>query len=132
MMKNKPDKEQILKGLKDFQKKTVNYIFSRLYSDETSTNRFLLADEVGLGKTLEAKGVIAKAIDYMWKDIERIDIIYVCANSDIARQNINRLNITGEREFAFATRMTLLPLEIHDLKKNKLNFVSFTPVLPLI
>ena len=80
-----------------------------------------------MGKTLVAKGVIAEAIDYLWNDIDRIDVIYVCANSNIARQNINRLNIIGEREFSFATRITLLPLEIHDLKQNKLNFISFTP-----
>jgi hypothetical protein len=124
---NKPDKAKIMAGLKDFQRKTVDYIFSRLYTDDNCTDRFLIADEVGLGKTLVARGVIAKAIDHLWDTIDRLDIIYICANADIARQNINRLNITGDREFSFATRMTLLPMQIHDLKKNKMNFISFTP-----
>jgi len=126
-MIEKPDQEKIMKDLKDFQKKTVDYVFSRLYKDESKTDRFLIADEVGLGKTLEAKGVIGQTIDHLWNEQERIDIIYVCANTDIAQQNINRLNITGEREFSFATRITLLPLEIHNLKRNRLNFISFTP-----
>jgi len=126
-MIEKPNQETIIKDLKDFQRKTVDHVFSRLYNHESSTDRFLIADEVGLGKTLEARGVIARTIDYLWDKRERIDIIYVCANTDIAQQNINRLNITGERDFSFATRITLLPLEIHNLKQNRLNFISFTP-----
>jgi len=126
-MIDKPNPRQIMKGLKDFQKKTVDYVFSRLYQDNSTTDRFLIADEVGLGKTLEARGVIARTLDKLWDKRERIDVIYVCANSDIARQNINRLNVTGEQEFSFATRITLLPLEIHNLKQNRLNFISFTP-----
>jgi hypothetical protein len=124
----KPDTTHVLAGLKDFQRATVEYVYRRLYEDEDRIDRFLIADEVGLGKTLVARGVIAKAVDKMWqqKDL-RIDIVYICANRDIARQNINRLNITGEREMAVATRMTLLPLYLHNLQGNRLNFVSFTP-----
>ena len=47
-----------LAGLKDFQRTTVDYVFKRLYGD-VSTSRFLIADEVGLGKTLVARGIIA-------------------------------------------------------------------------
>ena len=42
-----------LRRLKDFQRRTVDYVFQRLYLDSNPTNRFLVADEVGLGKTLE-------------------------------------------------------------------------------
>ena len=123
-----PDSASVLKGLKDFQRKTVDYVFERLYEDETPARRFLIADEVGLGKTLVARGLIARAIDRLWSDnVERIDVIYICSNSDIARQNINRLNVTGGEDFEIATRITLLPIHLKDLKKNRLNFVSFTP-----
>ena len=59
------DTQQIMNGLKDFQKQTVNYVFRRLYLDSGRVNRFLIADEVGLGKTLVAKGIIAKSIEHL-------------------------------------------------------------------
>jgi hypothetical protein len=123
----RPDTTRILRELKDFQRETVAYVYRRLYEDDDAISRFLIADEVGLGKTLVARGVIAKAVDELWDSADRIDIVYVCANWDIARQNINRLNITGEPDVAVATRMTLLPLYLHKLQDRKLNFVSFTP-----
>lgn len=123
----KPDAAHILKGLKDFQRKTVDYVYQRLYVDVDRVNKFLIADEVGLGKTLIARGVIAKAVEKLWDEVKRIDIIYICSNTDIARQNINRLNITKNRDFSLASRMTLLPIHLKEFQKNKLNFVSFTP-----
>lgn len=123
----RPDVSRVLSGLKDFQRDTVDYVFRRLYTDQDFTRRFLIADEVGLGKTLVARGVIAKAIDHMWDTIERIDIIYICSNADIARQNIARLNPTNQKDFALASRITLLPTQISDLKDNKVNLISFTP-----
>ncbi len=59
---NPPDVETVLSGLKDFQRDTVDYVFRRLYLDRNPTHRFLIADEVGLGKTLVARGLIAKAV----------------------------------------------------------------------
>ena len=123
----KSNTKDILNGLKDFQRDTVNYVYRRLYEDEDAVNHFLIADEVGLGKTLVARGIIAKAIEKLWDTEKRIDILYICANRDIAKQNINRLNITNKNEFEFASRMTLLPIHLHNLKGNKLNFISFTP-----
>ena len=46
--------ENIMSGLKDFQRKTVDYVFDQLYG-AAETSRFLVADEVGLGKTLMIK-----------------------------------------------------------------------------
>jgi hypothetical protein len=129
----RPDVERVLSALKPFQRRSVDYVFDRLYGTD-ATPRFLLADEVGLGKTWVAKGVIAKAIDKLWDERERIDVVYICSNHDIARQNIDRLNITGNKDFQLASRITLLPLRDHEtdsdgrqLKTQKLNFVSFTP-----
>ena len=123
----RPNVKHILSGLKDFQRKTVEYVYKRLYEDSDRVDRFLIADEVGLGKTLVARGIIAKAVDNLWDTVKRLDIIYVCANADIAHQNINRLNITGKKEYAHATRLTLLPFTLHNLQGKKTNFVSFTP-----
>ena len=124
----RPNSHKALETLKEFQLKTVDYIFQRLYTDQPHTRRFLLADEVGLGKTLVARGVIFRAIEWLRQQgVPRIDIVYICSNSDIARQNINRLNISKEENFALASRITLLPTQISNLVKRDLNFISFTP-----
>jgi hypothetical protein len=124
---DQPDVEQVLNGLKDFQRETVEYVFRRLYQDSDQISRFLIADEVGLGKTLVARGVIARAIAHLWEREKRIDIIYICSNQDIAQQNIDRLNITSQRKFQHASRATMLPVVIQQLNNNRLNFVSLTP-----
>ncbi|MFV2045409.1 MAG: hypothetical protein ACC700_19530, partial [Anaerolineales bacterium] len=103
------------------------YVFQRLYLDPEPASRFLIADEVGLGKTLVARGLIARAVDHLWDTVPRIDVLYICSNQEIARQNIDRLNITADRTFQHATRSTLLPITLRQLKGSKLNFVSFTP-----
>lgn len=125
---HKPDTNHVLKSLKDFQRRTVDYVFQRMYLDAEPTQRFLIADEVGLGKTLVAKGLIARAVDYLWERVDRIDVVYICSNADIARQNIARLYITDKHDFTPPSRLTLLPLHLHGLKDGRrLNFVAFTP-----
>lgn len=121
------DPSPVLKGLKDFQLKTVKHAFHRLYGPGRTT-RFLVADEVGLGKTLVARGLIAKTIQHLQRaGVKRIDIIYVCSNADIARQNINRLNVTRRSEYNPPSRITLLPLYLRQLNEHGINFISFTP-----
>jgi len=120
--------EPILKRLRDFQRRTVEYVFRRMYLDEEPATRFLVADEVGLGKTMVARGIIAKTIRHLEEQgVDRIDIIYVCSNAAIASQNLNRLNVYGNRHFTMATRLTLLPAHLKNLKGNRINFISFTP-----
>lgn len=126
----RPDPEPVLAGLRDFQRCTVEYAFGRLYGDDAPTRRFLVADEVGLGKTMVARGVIARAVDKLWDrldDVDRIDVVYICSNLEIARQNVNRLRLDRDTEFAKPTRMTLLPRTLHNLRERPLNFVSLTP-----
>lgn len=121
------DAERALAGLKDFQRRTVEYVFRRMWLDDPPTSRFLIADEVGLGKTLVARGVVARTLEHLRDDVGRIDVVYVCSNGAIAQQNVNRLNVMGDDHVAMATRLTLLPLELHRLEDNKVNFISFTP-----
>lgn len=125
-----PPPEEVLAGLKDFQRATVEHVFSRLYA-ENASGRYLVADEVGLGKTLVARGVIAKTIARLKADTPRIDVVYICSNGDIARQNINRLKVGGEEQVALSSRLTLLPRELSRLNdaktKSGVNFISLTP-----
>ena len=96
--------------LSDFQRATARHAFHQLYRDENSTQRFLVADETGLGKTHVAREVITQTVNHLQHvdDVERIDIVYVCSNADIAAQNIRKLNITGSQDTSFATRLSLL------------------------
>jgi Helicase conserved C-terminal domain len=119
--------EPILKRLRDFQRRTVDYVFKRMFLDDDPAYRFLVGDEVGLGKTMVARGVIAKTIQHLQPQVSRIDIVYVCSNAAIANQNLNRLNVYGNQDFALATRLTLLPVRISGLRDNRINFISFTP-----
>lgn len=129
MQDQRPDTASALSQLKDFQRETVDHVFQRMYLDDKPTRRFLVADEVGLGKTLVARGIIAKTIDYLWDTGRRIDIVYVCSNTDIARQNIDRLNVLQGEGFSLSSRITLLPISLTKLDELdcRLNFVSFTP-----
>lgn len=119
-----------LAPLKAFQRRTVDYVFDRLYGEPDPVRQFLVADEVGLGKTMVARGVIARTIEKLWDTTDRIDILYICSNQAIAAQNLNRLNVLGRKELALPTRMTLIPLQVRGdqgLDANKVNFISLTP-----
>lgn len=132
-MKSVPvDLASVLGSLKDFQRRTADFAFQKLFLDPNTKRRFLVADEVGLGKTLVARGVVALAIDHLWGRVKRIDIVYVCSNKDIARQNIDRLRVTEKEGFTLATRLTLLARRRkanggYDFRENSLNFISLTP-----
>ena len=122
-------------ALSDFQRATAQHAFRRLYLDGDSSRRFLVADETGLGKTHVAKEVIALTLDHLQQvdHVERIDIVYVCSNADIARQNIRKLTITGSEGPSFATRLSLLITQPDVLtpapgREGKAStFVAFTP-----
>ena len=122
-------------SLSDFQRATAGYAFKRLYGDADSTKRFLVADETGLGKTHVAKEVIAQTIEHLRHadHVDRIDIVYVCSNADIAAQNIRKLNVTGSDTPSFATRLSLLITMPEMLKptpdggSTPTTFVAFTP-----
>jgi hypothetical protein len=129
------DAAPVLARLFDFQRRTAEHAFNRLYLDRDSTRRYLVADETGLGKTHVARGVIAKTIQLLQHDdtLNRIDIVYVCSNADIADQNLRKLAVIGDHRSTPATRLTLLVRQ-HDLLKpsagggpKPVTFVSFTP-----
>ncbi|MDP8929246.1 MAG: helicase, partial [Actinomycetota bacterium] len=125
------DFAHVYAALKDFQRATVDHVTQRLFGPDHS-ERFLVADEVGLGKTLVATGVVARTIEHHVElGTPRIDILYICSNGDIARQNTNRiitrLGIPEVQHVRPIDRLTLLPRAVHDLKRRHINFLSLTP-----
>ncbi|MCY4623338.1 MAG: hypothetical protein OXD34_16180, partial [bacterium] len=121
-----------LADLKDFQRRTAEWAFERMYADDDPALRFLVADEVGLGKTHVAKGVIAQVIDYLGRTgDERHDIVYVCSNAAIARQNLRKLAPKGiDPTLVPVDRLTMLPLvdlkDEHDGRPG-INLLAITP-----
>ena len=105
------DAAKTMSQLKDFQRDTAEWVFKRLFDEENPTNRFLVADEVGLGKTIVAKGVVAQVLEHLLNvGDKRHDIVYICSNSSIARQNIKKLVPNGVRPLDNVERLTMLPV----------------------
>lgn len=131
-MNQRPDIDTILSGLKPFQRATVDHTFSRLWTDPDAVDRFLVADEVGLGKTMIAKGVAARAIDLLWSQRagtdQPITIVYICSNRQIAQQNLSRLaQLTGGEVQDSADRLTMLPLMMNTSASRPVQVIAFTP-----
>lgn len=116
------DPEPLLSRLKPFQRATVDYVMARF---KAGAPRFLVADEVGLGKTRVAQGVVARMLSELAPG-ERADIVYVCSNGAIARQNLRLLNVLQEGE-VHPTRLTLLADAGTHLRDDGANFIALTP-----
>jgi hypothetical protein len=116
-----------LAGLKGFQRDTAAHADRMLF--EKGRTRFLVADEVGLGKTLVARGVVAKALQRLERaGVRRVDVVYISSNAEIGRQNIRRLIPQGHDVFDRLDRLTMLPLHTADLNRgDRPNFIAFTP-----
>lgn len=87
-------RDEALRMLKPFQRDTVNHV-DELF--RKGSNRVLVSDEVGLGKTLVAKGVVATtAALRIEEDDPFFKVVYVCSNSAIVNQNLSKLSIDEE------------------------------------
>ena len=107
--------KEILSGLKDFQLATVNRV-DQLFKN--GFHRVLVADEVGLGKTLVAKGVIAKMARYHQEELKRelFKVVYVCSNQSIAGQNLKKLKVHEDVKVdgLSDTRLSMQHLKIYE------------------
>lgn len=131
---SKLDLEAVLAALKPFQRAAVDHVTEQFFGPgaEQRSGRFLIADETGLGKSIVARGVVATTIDRLRTNAPGpINIIYVCSNQDLAKQNLRRLNVTGEEETEVATRLSMLvqntALVNSDDSSTAVNLLSLTP-----
>ena len=85
--------DEALTGLKDFQRATVDTIYRQMFEGEQRC--MLVADEVGLGKTIVAKGVIARRLKERLNAGKRtpLRVTYICSNQVIAHENVRKLNL---------------------------------------
>jgi len=77
--------------LKDFQRATVERI-SAQFNDPQHGGRVLVADEVGLGKTIVAKGLIVSMLRN-WRKREPMRVTYICSNLSLAAENLTKLAV---------------------------------------
>ena len=125
------DVGEVLGDLKDFQRRTARWAFERMFAEGDPATRFLVADEVGLGKTHVAKGVIAQVIDHLRRTGDaRLGIVYVCSNAAIARQNLRKLVPEGIQPLEEVERLTMLPLADLDRGDGPQTGVNLLPITP--
>lgn len=97
---------------KQFQEATADYIVEQL----NKKNRFLLADEVGLGKTIIAKTVIEKMQEKSKKN--KFTVLYVCSNEVLADQNCKKLGMCAPKNVN-ECRLSMLHLKIQELENQQ-------------
>src|SRR5689334_21479321 len=89
-----------------FQEAAVEHIVARL-KDRTgkASRRMLLADEVGLGKTVVARGVIERLLKGRRTPLT---VVYLCSNSEIAEQNRVKLDPSSGTPVGRVTELALV------------------------
>lgn len=112
---------------KDFQEATASRIVELF---KFGHNRVLLADEVGLGKTIVAKTVVAKTGE--WRSENGDDdyvVVYICSNAGIANQNCGKLGIPKENRVRISEgRLSMQHLMLAETKiKGNVRLIPMTP-----
>ena len=117
--------------LKDFQAETVKHVD---YLFRNKQNHVLVADEVGMGKTLIGRGVIVKtARQKIEEKCDLFKVVYICSNQNIANQNIRKLDITGRNivESVSDTRLSMQHLKIMEQTSDEAIKDGFIQLIPL-
>lgn len=110
-------------NLQEFQKRSVKHVYDRMF--EGGQHRFLIADEVGLGKTKVAQGVIAEAT----AGRHHPNVLYVASSGHIVNQNLHKLK-TRRLTPGFFGSLCLLAEKIYE---NDLHgkLIGLTPIKDL-
>ncbi len=122
---------KVMSLLKDFQRATVNRID---YLYRNGQRRILVSDEVGLGKTLIARGVVAKMAKLRMEEGDNLlKVVYICSNAAIAGQNLNKLRITNEikTENTSSSRLSMQHLNIFKQENDTELLDSHIQLIPL-
>lgn len=122
----------VMRTLKDFQRATVNHVI-KLYGQ--SFNRVLVADEVGLGKTVVARGVIARFAALREKENDDlVKVAYICSNQNIVRQNVRKLQISSHTDDSLdmsETRLSMQHLLIAEQEGDPNVLDDYVQIIPL-
>ena len=112
---------------KPFQRATIDAA-TAAFSEKGTSRRFLVADEVGLGKTVVARGVVQRMSQNRSQPLR---VFYVCSNLAIAAQNLKRLvSFMSEEDADQATanvdRPSLMPTQSPP-SNERVHIYSLTP-----
>lgn len=123
--------QKIISGLKDFQQATVERI-DYLYRHDQ--RRVLVSDEVGLGKTLIARGTVAKLAKLRREEGDNLfKVVYICSNAAIADQNLRKLRVTHEAktESTSSSRLSMQHLNIFKQENDAELLDRYIQLIPL-
>ena len=126
----KRKEREVYSHLKDFQCATVERV-EQLFS--AGKTRVLVADEVGLGKTMIARGTIIKqAIKSFSAGKEIFKVVYICSNQNIANQNISKLDFfNATDDYSGEARLSMQHLYIRESEeRNKSKYIQLVPLTP--
>lgn len=121
-----------------YQEDGINRIYRKLFEDETEKHSYLLADEVGLGKTIVAAGVIRKLIEER-KNSEGVKIAYISSNLALGKENIEKLvryidetggEEIGEKDIDLKKRERLSLKFLEDFSENSSKKCSIYLITP--
>lgn len=138
MIEVKQQLESTIDSLKDFQKATVVSVLNS-FNKPKHSNRVLVADEVGLGKTIVAKGIMAELLkDKLHGNQSKkfLQVTYICSNLTLANENKKKLAVfhgdtenkyVAESSFGRLIELAIIKktLEVDDNKLLEIN--SLTP-----
>jgi hypothetical protein len=98
--------ERVIQELTDFQRATVEVVSKRFIGKRGLRGRMLVADEVGLGKTVVAKGVIASLLLHrLHTGVKRpLRVVYICSNLALAQENAHKLAVFKDKDAERWTR----------------------------
>jgi hypothetical protein len=104
-----------------FQQCSIDWCSRQIIDNpKRPVRRFLVADEVGLGKTIIARGVI----DKLRQGKRNCCVVYFCSSLDIINQNRNKLDPSAGAGQNHAGRITLIRSR-QEYRNNRMYF--FTP-----
>ena len=114
--------------LTDFQQRTADRIFEVFHGGQ---RRVLLADEVGLGKTIVAREVVKRVS--RWHETELHDdhfkVVYICSNISIASQNAQKLGIEDQMNVS-ESRLSMQHLKIYESAGTGHAYEQLIPLTP--
>jgi hypothetical protein len=110
-------------SLEPFQQNTVAAAFRALTSRDGS-RRFLIADEVGLGKTISSKSIAQRLQEVRGGPL---NVVYLCPNLDIASQNLTKLTALDETWETPPDRLSLAAAMTGKETVRNFRLFSYTP-----